>query len=200
MGAPFKIIICGEGGQGVLSIAKTMAYAGWSQGLKSVYVPYFSTEKRGGVSIAYAQIGDEDIPFPKFEKADLWVVMSQRAIPRIMDALQDGTRVIVNSSLVHDVSAIAAWKPHEVDAGNIAKLQLKKPRTFNMVLMGAMVALTPALDRSSFAKALDKTFKDKYAADPALKALNQKAFDIGFDLIAPAAAASAAQAGNASMR
>lgn len=183
MSQPFKIVICGEGGQGVLSIAKTMAYAAWLQGKKSVYVPYFSTEKRGGTSVAFAQIGDTDIPFPKFEKADLWVAMSQRAIDRIYEHLQDDTKVIVNSTLVHDVSRLADWETHEVDAGNIAKLKLKKPRTFNMVLMGAMVALTPVLDKESFGQALEKTFHDKYEKDPSLKALNEKAFGIGFDLI-----------------
>lgn len=188
MSLTFKIVICGEGGQGVLSIAKTMAYAAWSQGLKSVYVPYFSTEKRGGVSVAFAQIGapgsNEEIPYPRFDKADLWVAMSQRAIGRIADNLQDGTKVIVNSTLVHDVSALAAWQTYEIDAGNIAKLKLKKPRTFNMVLMGAMVALTPALSKDAFGKALAKTFNDKYEKDPSLKALNEKAFNIGYDLVA----------------
>lgn len=183
MSEPTKIVICGEGGQGVLSIAKTVAYAAWLQGKKAVYVPYFSTEKRGGVSIAYAQIGDEDIPFPKFSKADVWVVMSQRAIDRIYDLLQDGTQVICNSTLVKDVSRIEKWNPHMVDAGNIAKVQLKKPRTFNMVLMGAMVRLIPTIDKDAFGKALEKTFKDKYEKDPSLKTLNEKAFKMGYDII-----------------
>jgi 2-oxoglutarate ferredoxin oxidoreductase subunit gamma len=180
---PFKIIICGEGGQGVLSIAKIMAYAAWMQGKHSVYVPYFSTEKRGGVSMAYAQIGDEPIPYPKFGKADLWVAMSQRAIDRIHDYLQDGTKAVVNSFLVKDVSRIAAWKPYEIDATGIAKLKLKKPRTFNMIIMGAMVKLTPTLNKEAFGKALEKTFKDKYDKDPSLKELNEKAFGIGYDLV-----------------
>lgn len=183
MSEPFKILISGEGGQGVLSIAKIMAYAAWLQGKQAVYVPYFSTEKRGGISIAFAQIGDEPIPFPKFDKADLWVSMSQRAVDRIYPFLQDGTKIVVNSTLVRDVSRIEAWKPHLVDAGNIAKMQLKKPRTFNMIVMGAMLKLTPALDKESFGKALEKTFKDKYEKDPSLKDLNQKAFDLGYDLV-----------------
>ena len=182
MAAPFKIIICGEGGQGVLSIAKTMAYAAYNQGLVAAYVPYFSTEKRGGVSIAYAQFGDEEIPFPKFEKADLWVAMSQRSVSRIMDALDEGTKVIVNSTLVTDTSEIDRWQPLKVDAGNIAKLELKKPRTFNMILMGAMTAFAPMLDVKEFGHALEKTFKEKYAADPRLKELNEKAFEMGRDI------------------
>jgi 2-oxoglutarate ferredoxin oxidoreductase subunit gamma len=184
MAEPFKVIICGEGGQGVLSIAKIMAYAAWMQGKPSVYVPYFSTEKRGGVSIAYAQFGgDGPIPFPKFSKADLWVAMSQRAVDRIYDYLKDDTKIVVNTFLVRDLSRIEKWKPHEVDAGGIAKFQLKKPRTFNMIIMGAMLKLTPVLEKDAFGKALEKTFKDKYAKDPSLKELNEKAFNIGYDLI-----------------
>jgi 2-oxoglutarate ferredoxin oxidoreductase subunit gamma len=183
MAQPFRIIICGEGGQGVLSIAKIMAHAAWLQDKKSTYVPYFSTEKRGGVSIAYSQIGDEPIPFPKFSKADLWVVMSQRSIDRIYDYLQDGTKIITNSFLVKDVSRIAAWKPFEIDATGIAKLQLKKPRTFNMIILGAMLRLVPGMSKEAFGKALEKTFKDKYEKDPSLKGLNEKALNIGYDLV-----------------
>ena len=76
---PFKIIISGEGGQGVQSIAKIIAYTAFLQGKKAVYVPYFSTEKRGGVTEAWAQVGDVAPGYPKFAKADLWVALSQRA-------------------------------------------------------------------------------------------------------------------------
>lgn len=179
----FKIVVCGEGGQGALSIAKIIAYAAWLDGKKAVYVPYFSTEKRGGTSMAFAQVGDDPIPFPKFTKADLWVVLSQRAIDRIYDYLQDGSKVVVNSTLVKDLSRIAAWHPHQVDAGVIAKTQLKKPRTFNMIIMGAMLRFIPGMNKESFGKALDKQFASKYEKDPSLKALNKKAFAIGYDLI-----------------
>ena len=106
MKEPFKIIACGEGGQGVQSIAKILAYAAYDQGLKATYVPYFSTEKRGGVTIAYAQIGENVPVYPKFDKADLWVVLSQRAIDRIYGYLKEDTKSIANSFLVKDTSKI----------------------------------------------------------------------------------------------
>jgi len=179
--ATFRIVICGEGGQGVLSIAKTIAYSAWQQGKEAVYVPYFSTEKRGGVSMAFAQIGDEPIPYPRFQKADLWVVMSQRAISRSFEYLDEGSVVVANGTMVTDLSTIAKWNPHVVDAGNIAKTKLKKPRTFNMIVMGAMLRHIPMLDKDKFGEAIDKTFKSKYEKDPSLKALNRKAFDIGYE-------------------
>jgi 2-oxoglutarate ferredoxin oxidoreductase subunit gamma len=177
-----RIIVCGEGGQGALSIAKIIGEAAWLQGLPAVTVPYFSTEKRGGTSMAFVTVSDKPILYPKFRKADLWVVLSQRSIDRIYDYLHEGSTVIVNSSLVKDTSRIAAWKPIGVDATVIAKQQLKKPRTFNMVVMGAMLRHIPGMDRASFDKALEMTFGKKYEKDASLRDLNKKAFDIGYDL------------------
>ena len=178
----FKIVICGEGGQGVQSIAKIIALAAFEQGKKAVYVPYFSTEKRGGVTEAFAQIGNFVPAYPKFAKADLWVVLSQRAIERIEEFLKDGTEIIVNSYLVKDLSRIARWHPKEIDAGRIAKEEFKKPRVFNMIVMGAMVKRIPGLDKDKFEAALDHVFASKYAKDPSLKELNRKAFEKGYAL------------------
>jgi len=182
MKAPYRIIVSGEGGQGVLSIAKIIATAAWLQGRKSVYMPYFTTEKQGGVSIGFAQIGDTPIPFPKFDKADMIVALSQRALERLLPFLQEGTTVIANSFLVKDFSSVAKWNPKAIDATTIAREQLKKPRTFNMVIMGAMLRFIPGMTKDGFAQALEKTFKDKYVRDPDLKELNEKAFLLGYDL------------------
>lgn len=179
----FKIVICGEGGQGVQSIAKIIATAAFEQGKKAVYVPYFSTEKRGGVTEAYAQVGDVVPAYPKFSKADLWVVLSQRSIERIFPYLKRDTDVIVNSTLVKDLSPLQQWKPQAIDAGTIAKEEFKKPRVFNMIIMGAMVKKIPGLDRHKFEAALDHVFAAKYAKDPSLQELNRKAFEKGYALV-----------------
>lgn len=181
MKEPFKIIICGEGGQGAQSIAKVIAYAAYDQGLEAVYVPYFSTEKRGGVTIAYAQVGDEAPAYPKFHKADLWVVLSQRAIDRIYDYLKEDSKVIVNSFLVKDISRIEKWKPHQVNAGKIAVEELKTPRVFNVVIMGAMIKYIPGLKKDKFKEALKKQFKRHYKKKPELEELNEKALDLGYE-------------------
>jgi 2-oxoglutarate ferredoxin oxidoreductase subunit gamma len=182
MHAPYRIIISGEGGQGVQSIAKIIAYTAFLQGKKAVYVPYFSTEKRGGVTEAWAQVGDEVPSYPKFAKADLWVALSQRAVDRIYGYLKEGTRVVVNASLVKDVSKLASWSPKLIEAGRIAKEELKKPRVFNMIMMGAMVKTIPGLDKDKFLEGIEKQFKSKYDKDPSLKDLNATAFMKGYEL------------------
>ena len=71
-----------------------------------------------------------------------------------------------------------------VDATTIAREQLHKSRTFNMVIMGAMLRFIPGMTEDGFAKALEKSFGTKYAHDPELKELNEKAFRLGYDLTA----------------
>jgi len=182
MKEPYKIIICGEGGQGAQSIAKVIAYAAYDQGLEAVYVPYFSTEKRGGVTIAYAQVGEKAPAYPKFHKADLWVVLSQRAVGRIYDYLKDDSKIIVNSFLVKDLSRIEKWKPHEVNAGKIAIEELKNPRVFNVVIMGAMIKYIPGLKKDKFKEALKKQFKKHYDKTPELAVLNEEALEKGYNV------------------
>ncbi len=184
MPEPFRIIVSGEGGQGVLSIAKIIATAAWTQGKKSTYMPYFTTEKQGGVSIGFAQVSDAAIPFPKFAQADMAVALSQRALLRLVPYLHEQTVVVTNSFLVKDTSVAGGRKVLAVDATTIAREQLKKPRTFNMVIMGAMLRSIPGMSPDGFGKALEKSFGSKYVRDPALKELNEKAFRLGYDLTA----------------
>ena len=82
-----------------------------------------------------------------------------------------------------DLSKIEKWNPHVIDATGIAKEQLKKPRTFNMIIMGAMLNFVPGVSKEGFEAALEKTFHGKYERDPELKELNQRAFELGLDII-----------------
>ena len=51
-----KIVLAGEGGQGVQSVAKILVEAGYEAGKQILYIPNFGVEQRGGVSIAFCQI------------------------------------------------------------------------------------------------------------------------------------------------
>jgi 2-oxoglutarate ferredoxin oxidoreductase subunit gamma len=183
MSEVFNIIISGEGGQGVLSIAEIIAQAAWMQGKQAVCVPYFSTEKRGGISMAFARVSEQSIPFPKFRQADLLVALSQRAVTRLESYLKKDTIVIVNSFLVKDLSRIGAWQPYSIDATNIAKKELKKSRAFNMIILGAMLNFVPGVSKDGLAAALEQQFGDKYEHDPELRDSNQQAVEIGYELI-----------------
>ncbi|MDO4542586.1 MAG: 2-oxoacid:acceptor oxidoreductase family protein, partial [Bacillota bacterium] len=60
-----RIMLAGEGGQGVQSVAAILSEASYAAGREVMYIPNFGVEQRGGVSIAFMQISDEVIGSPK---------------------------------------------------------------------------------------------------------------------------------------
>ena len=73
-----KILIAGEGGQGVQALAKILSNSGYKQNLNTCYIPHYGVEMRMGISFAYIQIGLDPIAYPKFRKADILAIMTER--------------------------------------------------------------------------------------------------------------------------
>lgn len=78
-----KIALAGEGGQGVQSVAMILTEAAAMEGKEILYIPNFGVEQRGGVSIAFVQIGDQKIGAPKFKTGDIVIALSDRAVRRV---------------------------------------------------------------------------------------------------------------------
>jgi 2-oxoglutarate ferredoxin oxidoreductase subunit gamma len=97
-----KVAIAGEGGQGVQSIAEILAEAANEEGKNALYIPNFGVEQRGGVSIAFVQISDGEIGFPKFTKADILIPVSPRAVQRTSMYAGKDTVYIYDNSLIQE--------------------------------------------------------------------------------------------------
>lgn len=95
-----RIVLAGEGGQGVQVIANILAEAAYAEGKEAVYIPNFGVEQRGGVSIAFVQIDDKRIDSPKFPKADIVVALSNRAVDRTRQYVDERTTFVYDDSLV----------------------------------------------------------------------------------------------------
>jgi 2-oxoglutarate ferredoxin oxidoreductase subunit gamma len=108
-----RIAIAGEGGQGVQAIADILAETANNEGKNAIYIPNFGVEQRGGVSIAFVQISDGKIGSPKFQKADILIPLSPRAIARTAMYCSKDTFYIYDNSLI---------QPSEV-ADNVVGLQ-----------------------------------------------------------------------------
>ena len=97
-----KILLAGEGGQGIQSIAEILAEAANSEGKEALYIPNFGVEQRGGISMAYLQITESgnQIGAPKFELADILIALSSRAIARTKHHAGKDTIYIYDNSLI----------------------------------------------------------------------------------------------------
>lgn len=93
-----RVLVAGEGGQGVQVVGEILAAAAYRAGLESLYIPNFGVEQRGGASVAYVQFSDAPIGAPKFQHADIMAVLSRRAFERTSMHQGPDTTVIYDSS------------------------------------------------------------------------------------------------------
>lgn len=182
-----KIILAGEGGQGVQSVAEIIAETAYNEGREALYIPNFGVEQRGGVSVAFLQVDDEMIGAPKFQIADLVVALSDRAVERVKQYLGANTIFIYDASLGEINPSIArrAKMALSIPALEVAKKQLH-PRVFNIIIMGAVLRLMKVVSEAGAKNALEEKLGDKFKKDPKLRELNFKALEYGMEFVAKA--------------
>lgn len=179
-----RILLAGEGGQGVQTVAKVITQAAQNSGRKSSYIPSFGVEQRGGVSLAYIQIDDHPIPYPRFEKADIVVAFCARAIEPIKKYLADDTLFIYDdTAIADDKLSVIKDKIKNYVAVPAQKLAQEKYSTkvLNMILLGALAAQLKDINFAKIEEAVVKTLGAKLN-DPKIKEMNLAALHEGAQL------------------
>ncbi len=177
-----KIVLAGEGGHGVQSIAKILVEAGYAANKKVLYIPNFGVEQRGGVSIAFCQIADEEIGEPRFSKGDIVIMLSDRAIDRCVCYVDKNTTVVYDSSICNTRPDLNAKEIIGIPANKIANDELSS-RVFNIIVLGTVIRATGVLDLKDIKKALEDQFGKKFKEKPELRELNFKALEKGAELL-----------------
>jgi 2-oxoglutarate ferredoxin oxidoreductase subunit gamma len=187
MAKPVKIVLAGEGGQGVQAIAEILAEAANEEGKEALYIPNFGVEQRGGVSVAFLQVGEERIGAPKFQTGDAVVALSKRAIYRTKQYVGKETIFLYDSHIegVEQDLPRMGKKIVAIPAIDIAKNELH-PRVFNMLIMGVIIRLTGIISEAAAKNALESRLKYKFDKEPELRELNYKAIERGMGLVANA--------------
>ncbi len=181
MDRPLKLLFAGEGGQGIQTIAKLFSKAAFEQGLHTIYIPNFGVEQRGGVSLSFVQIWDQPIDAPKFQVADVLVVLSDRSTKRVVDNFDSETKVIYDPFTVKETVDLLKAKSKnlfEIQATETSATQLT-PRSANVLIMGAVSDLTNVVKRELLVAEMHKKFGKYYEKKPDLEELNERAFKLG---------------------
>lgn len=177
-----KIVLAGEGGQGVQSIAKILVEAGYLAEKKVLYIPNFGVEQRGGVSIAFCQISDEEIGEPRFSKGDIIIMLSDRAIERCGIYVDENSTVIYDTSVCTTKPEFKAKKVIGMPANKVANDELSS-RVFNIIILGAILKATEVIDEKYIKGAIEEALGKKFEAKPELRDLNYKALERGYQLL-----------------
>ena len=90
----YKILLAGDGGQGIQLMADVISQTIFQSGLYITSVSNYGLEQRGGVSLNYLQISDKPIGYPKFIKPDLLALMSEQGRQRTEQNQAPGVKTL----------------------------------------------------------------------------------------------------------
>lgn len=176
-----KILFAGEGGQGIQTIAEALALAASNQGFKATYIPSFGVEQRGTPSVAYVILGDSEILYPRFEIADVSVVLSDRAIDKIAGNLSLNTEIIFDSSTIDSKSfKNISQKLFALPATKYAKEKFNI-KSYNVIMFGALIKHLE-LDKKYAWESISTILAHKFT-DKSIEKINNEAFDYGSEII-----------------
>jgi 2-oxoglutarate ferredoxin oxidoreductase subunit gamma len=165
-----EIVISGFGGQGVLLAGQLLAYAGMYDGYHVTWLPSYGPEMRGGTAHCTVVIADEEIGSPLVRRPGIVLAFNNPSAEKYGELVRPGGLVLYNSSLVshhfdrHDATFVA------VPASQLAE-ESGNPLVLNMVMLGALVASTNCVRRSSVQRALAEHLSRRELLDANLAAL-----------------------------
>lgn len=182
-----NMILCGVGGQGVLSLAAIIAKASLSAHLNVRQSEVHGMSQRGGEVSSHLRIGDEEIvgDLVPSGTADLIISMEPMESLRYLNYLKPNGIVITASEPVKNISnypdvnavyAKIAEIPGSIclEAESLAEAAGSR-RASNMVLIGAASSFLP-LETDGLQNAIRETFASK---GESIVETNLKAFDAG---------------------
>jgi 2-oxoglutarate ferredoxin oxidoreductase subunit gamma len=175
-----EILIAGFGGQGVLSMGMTLAYAGMIDGKEVSWMPSYGPEMRGGTANCIVILSTEPISSPIVTTFDTVVSLNQPSLDKFEHAVRKGGHLIYEKSAIirpptrTDVHVLA------VDA-TAGSEKLKNKKVANMIMVGALLGTSEVVAVSSVMKALEKVLPERYHH---LIPVNRQAVELGQSLVA----------------
>ena len=173
-----EIVIAGFGGQGVLSMGKILAYAGLMDNLEVTWMPSYGPEQRGGTANVTVILSDQLISSPVLDKYDTAVVLNQQSLDKFESKVKPGGTLIYDPSGIHHLPTRTDIKVVAVDAMT-ASIELKNSKTYNMILLGALLKLRPVVPVDAVIRGLKKTLPERHHH---LLPLNEQALKKGMEL------------------
>ncbi len=174
-----RILLAGQGGQGVLSAGQFLANSGLHEGKEVSYLPAYGPEMRGGTANCAVIISEEEIASPLCTTPDVLIALNSPSFHRFAPAVKSGGIILVNGSISDSFAGRDDVSVYDIPANDIA-IEAGDVRAANMVMTGALCALTHVVQDKSIVNCLQQRFVGK----PQVLAVNERAFHMGAEAVA----------------
>ena len=136
-----RILLAGQGGQGVLSAGRFLAESGLHEGREVSYLPAYGPEMRGGSANCSVVISDDSVGSPKVESADVVIAMNRPSMEAFEKNVVSGGLLLYNESLIDVKPSRTDIRAIGVRCNDIAD-ELKSAKVANMAMLGAYLGVT----------------------------------------------------------
>jgi 2-oxoglutarate ferredoxin oxidoreductase subunit gamma len=134
-----------------LFLGKILAFAGMLEKKAVTWFPSYGAEIRGGTANCTVIISDTMIGSPVVLNPDVLVAMNRASLEKFQPRLKQGGVVLYDSSLIRSPGLRGDVETVSVPATKIASA-IGNTKSANMVMLGALVARTGILKKSSVVK------------------------------------------------
>ena len=172
----YEIRLSGEGGQGLVLAGKILAEAAAIYDERNATQSQsYGPEARGGASKSEVIIADGEIDYPKAEKLDLQLVLTQEALDKYWKDLRPGGWLVVDADAVTRLPE-GDFRVVRVPFVRLAREKLGKPVVANIIALGLIVRLTRVVSEDAAEQAI-------LARVPrGTEELNRQAYHLGLEL------------------
>lgn len=174
-----EIIIAGFGGQGVLSMGKIMAYAGFAQGLETTWFPSYGPEIRGGTANVTVILSDTPVSSPILQSYSTAIILNQQSLDKFESSVKPGGVLIYTPSTIINPPTRTDITIYPVKAIEEAA-KINATKVANMFLLGAFMKIRPILKLEYVMDGIKHAVSErnwKYLP------LNEQAIKAGMDLV-----------------
>ncbi|MBW2059197.1 MAG: 2-oxoacid:acceptor oxidoreductase family protein [Deltaproteobacteria bacterium] len=169
-----QIRLGGFGGQGIVLAGLLLGRAAvidgrWASGANS-----YGAQARGSACRAEVVLSDRPVDFPHVLEADVLVAMSQEAYDRFAGEVKGDGLVIFESHLVRPARSAPVHRG--LAAVEAAVRELGNKQVANVVMLGALTALTGVVSRVAMESAISNHVPERF------RQINLQALRRGFEL------------------
>lgn len=177
-----KLVLAGEGGQGVQTIASILSAAAFESGVQVSYIPSFGVEQRGAPSVAYLTFSDSNLRYSKPDVMDVAVILSPRASRAIEKNISPNTKIIFDSTTtsVSDLPKVSMCY-FGLPATGYAVEKFKKNMS-NIIVLSAISSYLNIVDKDVLWRNLKRVLKNKIITKKD-EGLFNDAFLFGLDVL-----------------
>lgn len=171
-----EIRLTGAGGQGLILAGIILAEAALFDGMNVVQSQSYGPEARGGASKSEVIISNKEINYPKIDKCDIMLSLTQKGCNKYIDGLKSGGILVIDSSMDFNPESknIKIIKlPILATAGE----KIGKIMVANIVALGSLYQLTKVVSKESLIRAVSAR------VPRGTEELNKIALEEGFNLI-----------------